>query len=293
MIRFRILTSLVISLTSLIILTMYLVRIGYVKVIRISYLVIPYGYSYTVIMSLFLLITYTVLTVLSMGEVRKFKSIEGQITDFMLSIATYIRSGATLYESISLTLPNLKGYFRDVIEKFLNLIALGNSLDEAINIIKRDLGKEFTYILRILSVAEESGGRAVDVLDRASTILSNISSYKNHRKRVLRQYLILLLIVIIVYDFAVMFLLLIMNSLNTAVAIFITRPNVEFMYTLLYYTSVVIALVSGSSYGKCVEGSITRSFPYILILSALNFIVIHILLSVVSPNIIQLFIFGS
>jgi hypothetical protein len=290
MMRFRILTSLVTSLAFLIILTTYLIGIGYAKVFKISYLVIPYGYSYTVIISLFLIITYTVLTILSRSEVKKFKSIESQITDFIFSVSTYIKSGTTLYESISLTLPNLKGYFRNVIEKFLNIIALGNSLDEAIRIIKNDLGEEFTYILKILSIAEESGGKAVDVLDRASTILSNISSYRNYRRRVLRQYLILLLIVIIVYDFAVMFLLLIMNSLNITVATFIAKPNVELMYTLLYYTSVVIALVSGLAYGKCVEGSITRSFSYVLTLSALNFIVIHTLLSIVVPNTLQLFI---
>ncbi|MEM0453556.1 MAG: type II secretion system F family protein [Sulfolobales archaeon] len=250
---------------------------GYVKFYTIAFLNIPYGYSFTTMLSMSLLLLYSLLTIATLPDMRKFKSVESQISNFISNVAVYLKSGTTLYQAISLAKRDLRGYFKDVVEKMDTMISLGASLDDAIDSVLRDLGHEYGYTIRILSVAMRSGGKSVDVVEKASNLLSYFQSYRDYRRRVFRQYLFLLVLVVIVYDFTVAFIYLILNSLAMTEALFIIKPDTELIYTLLCYISVIVSLVSGISYGKSIEGSVVRAFHYVLLFSTLNFILIHIL----------------
>lgn len=257
--------------------TQYLLVNGYVKLYIISFLQIPYGYIYTNAVSAALLLLYSVLALVALPYSSRFKSVESQIGSFIGNVAVYLKSGTTLYQSILLAKRDLRGYFRDVIDRMDTMISLGASLDDAIDYVLRDLGHEYGYAIRILSVAMRSGGKSVDVAEKASNLLNYFKSFRDYRKRVFRQYLILLLLVVVVFDFTAAFIHLILNTLTLSEMLLIIKPDTEFIYTLLYYTSVVVSLVSGISYGKSIEGSATRSFHYVLLFSALNFALIHTL----------------
>ncbi|MEM0361063.1 MAG: type II secretion system F family protein [Sulfolobales archaeon] len=259
----------------------YLIMVGWVKFYVISFLVIPYGYSYTAMISITLLILYSLLTLATLPDVVKYKSVDAQVGSFINRIAAYLKSGVTLYEAIRLAKDGLVGYFKDVVDRLDTMISLGVSFDDAVNMVLKEVNHEYGYVLRILSVAMRSGGRSVDVVEKASNILSYFHTYRDYRKRMFKQYLVLLIMIVIVYDFTVAFLVLMLNSLTKSELPFIIKPDVELIYTLLYYTSIAISSVSGISYGKATEGSILRAFPYVLAITTLNSTLIHILPAVV------------
>ncbi|MEM2206134.1 MAG: type II secretion system F family protein [Sulfolobales archaeon] len=259
----------------------YLIMVGWVKFYVISFLVIPYGYSYTTMISITLLILYSLLTLATLPDVVKYKSVDAQVGSFINRIAAYLKSGVTLYEAIRLAKDGLVGYFKDVVDRLDTMISLGVSFDDAVNMVLKEVNHEYGYVLRILSVAMRSGGRSVDVVEKASNILSYFHTYRDYRKRMFKQYLVLLIMIVIVYDFTVAFLVLMLNSLTKSELPFIIKPDVELIYTLLYYTSIAISSVSGISYGKATEGSILRAFPYVLAITTLNSTLIHILPAVV------------
>lgn len=260
----------------------YLIMTGWVKFYVISFLVIPYGYSYTAMISVALLMLYTLLTIVTLPDVTKYKSIDAQVSSFINRIATYLKSGVTLYEAIRLAKEGLVGYFKEVVDRLDTMISLGVSFDDAVNTALKEAGYEYGYVLRILSVAMRSGGRSVDVVESASNLLSYFHTYRDYRKRMFKQYLVLLVMIVIVYDFTVAFLVLMLNSLTRSELPFIIKPDIELIYTLLYYTSIAISSVSGISYGKATEGSILRAFPYVLALTTLNSLLIHTLPAVVA-----------
>ncbi len=255
----------------------YLALVEDVKFYSISFLVLPYGYKFTGLLSASLLVLYSLLAVVVLPDVRKFKSIDEQISSFFRDVTVYLKSGTTLYEAISLAKRNLRGYFKAMIERLDTLISLGVSFDDAVDMVLKDVGVKYGYVMRTFSVAMRSGGRSVDVMERASNILSYLHTYRDYRRRTFRQYLVLLLMIVIVYDFTVAFVVLILNSLTSAGALFIVKPDVELIYTLMYYISVVVSLVSGVSCGKSIEGSIIMAFPYVLLALIINFVLIHTL----------------
>lgn len=260
-----------------ILLTYYLGVMGYVKFYVISFLIIPYGYLFTITLSISLLLLYSLLTMITLPDVRKFKSVETQISSFLSDVSAYLKSGSTLYQAVILAKHSLRGYFKELIEKLDTMVNLGISFDDAVNMVVKDMGHEYSYVLRTLSVAMKSGGKSVDVVERASNILDYIHRYRDYRRKVFKQYLVLLLMIVVVYDFTVAFVILILNHLIAIEALFLIKPDVELMYTLLYYTSIVVSLMSGISYGKSIEGSATRALPYVLMISTLNFTLIHML----------------
>ncbi len=282
----KVLLTASIYLTLLYILTCYLV-VRYVKFYVISFLVVPYGYSFTILLSTSLLLLYSLLTMITLPDLRKFKSVETQISGFVSSVAAYLKSGSTLYQAIVLAKHDMRGYFRELIERLDVMINLGMSFDDAIDMVLKGVGYEYSYVLRTFSVAMKSGGKSVDVVEKASNLLNYFYRYRDYRKKVFKQYLILLIMIVVVYDFTVAFMTIILNRLTAIEALLFIKPDVELMYTLLYYTSIVVSLMSGISYGKCIEGSVIRALPYVLMVSTLNFMLIHTL-----PALITTFLGG-
>lgn len=250
---------------------------GLIKVVTIGFIPLPYGYRSTVLVSLLLTLIYISMLLLMLNNMRKIKSVESQIGYFMSNVTTYLKTGATLYNSLSLASHNLKGYFKELIEKLLTLLGLGLDLNTAIEKVFSSVGREFKYVMKVLVIAERSGGKATDVLSEASTLLSRFYSFNEYKRRVFRQYFYLLIIVIAVYAFASTTMLLLLASVKALELPFMSRPDIELIYTMFYYISVIISLVSGVAYGKCVEGSVGRSAIYVLTISLINFTLMHLL----------------
>lgn len=260
----------------------YLIMAEQVRFYVISFLVIPYGHSYTVMISIALLMLYALLTIVTLPDMMKYKSIDAQVSGFISRIAAYLKSGVTLYEAIRLAKEGLVGYFKEVVDRLDTMISLGVSFDDAVSMVLKEAGYEYGYVLRVLSVAMRSGGKSVDVVESASNLLSYFHTYRDYRKRMFKQYLVLLVMIVIVYNFTVAFLVLMLNSLTKSELPFIIKPDIELIYTLLYYTSIAISSVSGISYGKAAEDSVLRAFPYVLAITCLNSVLIHTLPAVVA-----------
>ncbi len=267
--------SIVIYAISLYMVTSYLISLGYVKLLHTPFIAIPYGYPMTYVLSISLIALYALLTLTTLNYSRKLRSIESQISSYISYVAMYLSSSSSLHEALTLALRDIKGYFKDLLERMVLMIKLGMTVDEAIDNAFKNL-EEYRYILRTISIAEKSGGKAIDVLHEASQILSSFTSFIEYRRRIFKQYFYLLVLVVIVYDISMVITLLIITSLTSLQSPITSGINAELIYTFMYYISIMISLVSGTSYGKCVEGRIMGSFMYVLTFLIINFLALSI-----------------
>lgn len=282
-----ILISVIAYLLMLGIITSYLISLGYVKVLKLPFIPLPYGYILTHIITVSLIALCTFLTLITFKQSRQLRSIETQIGGFVGDVATYLTSGGNLYEALSLALRDVRGYFRNLMDRLITILSLGLSMDEAIDTVFRGVSKEFKYALITLAIAEKSGGRSDRVLYEASRILNDIYMFRERRRIILKQYFYLMILAIIVYDLTSIIILKILTSLSaSALTIFtnadmsVVRVNIELLYTFIYYVSIMITTSAGVAYGKCVEGSAKRSATYVLVLLVINFITLYILKSI-------------
>lgn len=243
-------------------------------------------------------ITIGILTILAGPALAYYlymKRIESIIsnTPLMLQdIAVTVRSGTKVYASFVEISDRDYGALTPFIRRIASLIyLLGLDMLDALRLVLNDLPKETRKYFYFIEEAYESGGRAVEVLDKASELARRIMEFEEEREKTLKSqgFIILFSVVIFVATAAILYYLAVqMYASSVEVNKKLGEQQLQPIDPLevlgyVYYMSISLSLFAGIATGKIVKGTIAAGLFYSILVLILSLGIVLALPVVIPP----------
>lgn len=226
-------------------------------------------------------------------EYRRKRKVELLMPVFLYDLAGLVRAGYTVPKALEMEAEKDLGPLTDLIRKAVTRITLGESVSKALNEAFKDQTLMTRRFIETVAEAHVSGGRAAQVLSRASSHAAKLEAFEEEKRRSMKVYVSIIYVSIIVFMVSAAFLLFFNTALYGTVKgggrIFTMLLTPEQLRGLLYYATLLISAPSCFVIGKIrsgfiVEGALHLVFIYIVAAVFYNSIdsIISMLLSMFS-----------
>ncbi len=223
---------------------------------------------------------------------RRIESIISNTPLMLQDIAVAVRSGTKVYASFIEISDRDYGALTPYIRRIASLIyLLGLDMIDALRLVLTELPKETRKYFYFIEEAYESGGRAIEVLDKASELARRIMEFEEEREKTLKTqgFIILFSVIIFVATAAILYYLSVqMYASSMEVNKKLGEQQLQPIDPLevlgyVYYMSISLSLFAGIATGKIVKGTVAAGLFYSLLTLALSLGIVLALPFVIPP----------
>ena len=231
----------------------------------------------------------------AIGYYKYMKRIESIIenTPLMLQdLSVVVRSGTKVYAAFTEIAERDYGALTPYILRIATMIyILGLDLIDAIRLVLKELPKETRKYFYFIEEAYESGGRAMEVLDKASELARRIREFEMEREKTLKNqgFIILFSVLIFVATAAILYYLSVqMYASAIEVNKKLGKQQLQPLDPLevlgyVFYMALSLSLTAGMATGKIVKGNMAAGLFYALIVYALSMGILFALPLIIPP----------
>ncbi len=223
---------------------------------------------------------------------RRIESIENNTPLMLQDIAVAVRSGTKVYASFVEISDRDYGALTPYVKRIASLIyLLGLDMLDALKLVIHELPPSTRKYFYFIEEAYESGGRAVEVLDKASELARRIKEFEDEREKTLKTqgFIILFSVLIFVATSAILYYLATQmyasaENVNKKLGKEELKP-IDPLEVLgyVFYMSISLSLFAGVATGKIVKGTTAAGLFYATLVLILSIAIILALPIVVPP----------
>jgi len=223
---------------------------------------------------------------------KRIESIINNTPLMLQDIAVAVRSGTKVYASFVEISDRDYGALTPYVRRIASLIyLLGLDMLDALRLILVDLPRETRKYFYFIEEAYESGGRAVEVLDKASELARRIREFEEEREKTLKTqgFIILFSVLIFVATSAILYYLAVqMYASSQEVNKKLKEQQLQPIDPLevlgyIFYMSVSLSLFAGIATGKIVKGTTAAGLFYATLVLILSLGIVLVLPIVIPP----------
>jgi len=223
---------------------------------------------------------------------RRVESIINHTPLMLQDLAVTVRSGVKVYAAFVEISERDYGALTPYVRRIASMIyLLGLDLLDAIRLVLRDLPRETRKYFYFIEEAYESGGRAMEVLDKASELARRIREFELEREKTLKNqgFIILFSVLIFVATAAILYYLAVqMYASSVEVNRRIGREELQPIDPLevlgyIFYMGVSLSITAGIATGKVVKGTVAAGLFYALIVLIMTLLIIFALPFIIPP----------
>jgi len=223
---------------------------------------------------------------------RRVESIINNTPLMLQDLAVAVRSGVKVYAAFIEISERDYGALTPYVRRIASMIyLLGLDLLDAIRLVMRELPRETRKYFYFIEEAYESGGRAMEVLDKASELARRIREFELEREKTLKNqgFIILFSVLIFVATAAILYYLSVqMYASSVEVNKKLGRQQLQPIDPLevlgfVFYMGLSLSIFAGIATGKVVKGTVAAGLFYALLVLAMNLAIIYALPYVIPP----------
>ena len=223
---------------------------------------------------------------------KRVESIINNTPLMLQDIAVAVRSGTKVYASFVEISDRDYGALTPYVRRIGSLIyLLGLDMLDALRLVINELPKETRKYFYFIEEAYESGGRAVEVLDKASELARRIREFEEEREKTLKTqgFIILFSVLIFVATSAILYYLSVqMYASSQEVNKKLKQQQLQPIDPLevlgyIFYMSVSLSIFAGIATGKIVKGTTAAGLFYATLVLALSLGIVLVLPIVIPP----------
>ncbi len=223
---------------------------------------------------------------------RRVESIINNTPIMLQDLAVAVRSGVKVYSAFVEIADRDYGALTPYVRRIASMIyLLGLDLLDAIHLILRELPKETRKYFYFIEEAYESGGRAMEVLDKASELARRIREFELEREKTLKNqgFIILFSVIIFIATAAILYYLSVqMYTSAVEVNKKLGKQQLQPIDPLevlgfVFYMAVSLSITAGVATGKIVKGTVAAGLFYAILVLALSLAILFALPYVIPP----------
>jgi len=231
----------------------------------------------------------------AIGYYKFMRRVESVITNTPLmlqDLAVTVRSGVKVNAAFVEISDRDYGALSPYVRRIASMIyLLGLDLLDAIRLVIRELPKETRKYFYFIEEAYESGGRAMEVLDKASELARRIREFELEREKTLKNqgFIILFSVLIFVATAAILYYLAVqMYASSMEVNKKLGKNELKPVDPLevlgyVFYMGLSLSLTAGIATGKIVKGTVAAGLFYALIVMGLSLGIVFTLPMIIPP----------
>ncbi|UXD21969.1 hypothetical protein IPA_00315 [Ignicoccus pacificus DSM 13166] len=223
---------------------------------------------------------------------RRIESIINNTPLMLQDIAVAVRSGTKVYASFVEISDRDYGALTPYVRRIASLIyLLGLDMLDALKLVITELPRETRKYFYFIEEAYESGGRAIEVLDKASELARRIREFEEEREKTLKTqgFIIIFSVLIFVATAAILYYLSVqMYASSVEVNKKLGKEQLQPIDPLevlgyIFYMSISLSIFAGIATGKIVKGTTAAGLFYATMVLMLSLAIVLLLPYVIPP----------
>lgn len=191
---------------------------------------------------------------------KRLDSIEGDLPDYLLQVASLLNAGMALESSFDEISKNMDGYLNDEIKRALIEIRMGKTFNDAfMDIADRCDSYNLNKAIQIIINTKESGGNLSEILIVMADDIKQTQLLKRNKKTSVMMSVMFLLVSAIIatpFSFAtIQIYTIFLESVGKTNSLIDVIPIASNGYIIIHslLVSILIAIVMESNYKKCIK----------------------------------------
>ncbi len=256
-------------------------------------LILPYRYETLRAIGIAIIVALSGPAMAYLKYSKRIESIINNTPLMLQDVAIAVRSGTKVYAAFLQVIDRDYGALTKYVRKIASLIyVLGLDLIDAIEMTIIELPRQTKKYFYMIEEAYESGGRAVEVLNKASDLARRIREFEEEREKSLKTqgFIIIMSVMIFIGTAAILYYLSVQMWVSTEQLkqkmpeAKLTAIDPYEVLGYLFYLSFSLSIFAGLTAGKMVKGSVGPGLYYAELMLVISILTVIALPYVIPPH---------